>query len=64
MALCPCANMSLLIIDFIHSILCLLIPYPYLAPPSSSSPCSHQFVLYICKSVCFDIHVLFFRLHL
>ena len=54
-------NRSLLLIYFIHSSLCFLIPYPYFTSPSLPLPTgNHYFVLYIHESVCFIIYVRLF----
>ena len=45
-------HMFIYLIYFTHSNLCLLIPYPYLAPFPFPLPTGNlQFVFYICKSV-------------
>ena len=64
MPLCPCANMSLLIIYFIHSILCLLITYPYLAP-HSLPPLHVTISLFFISASLSVLYIhLHFRLHL
>lgn len=46
-------NIALLLIYFIHSNLCLLIPYSYLALPLSLFPSGIQeFILDTCESFC------------